>query len=52
LTKEEPDQNGINRDIVKGLKKMPDNCNPLVKVFRHARDLLEQHKGIDIVSAL
>lgn len=26
---------------------MLDN-NPLVKIFRHARDLLEQHNGVDI----
>ncbi|RCV17669.1 hypothetical protein SETIT_3G238100v2 [Setaria italica] len=46
LTNEEPDQNDINLYIVNELKKMLDNCNPLVKVFRHARDLLEQHRGI------
>ena len=27
---------------------MLDKCNPLVKIFRHARDLLEKHNGIDI----
>src|SRR5438132_2533680 len=27
---------------------MLDESNPLVKIFRHARDLLYQHKGIDI----
>lgn len=27
---------------------MLDKYNPLVKVFRHARDLLEEHKGINI----
>ena len=27
---------------------MLDESNSLVKIFRHARDLLEQHKGIDI----
>jgi hypothetical protein len=27
---------------------MLDQYNPLVKVFRHARNLLEQHKGIDV----
>jgi hypothetical protein len=27
---------------------MLDEYNPLAKIFRHARDLLEQHKGIDI----
>ena len=27
---------------------MLDKCNPLVKIFRHARDLLEEHNGIDI----
>jgi hypothetical protein len=27
---------------------MLDEYNPLVKVFRHARDLLEEHKNIDI----
>ena len=27
---------------------MLDECNPLVKIFRHARDLLEEYKGVDI----
>ena len=27
---------------------MLDKCNPLVKIFLHARDLLEKHNGIDI----
>ena len=27
---------------------MLDNNNPLVKIFRHARDLLEKHNGVDI----
>jgi hypothetical protein len=27
---------------------MFDKNNPLVKAFRHARDLLEKHNGVDI----
>ena len=27
---------------------MLDESNPLVKIFHHARDLLDQHQGIDI----
>ena len=27
---------------------MLDEHNPLVKTFRHARDLLEEHNGIDV----
>ena len=27
---------------------MLDTHNPLVKLFRHARDLLEEYNGIDI----
>jgi hypothetical protein len=27
---------------------MLDGYNPLVKIFRQARDFLEEHKGIDI----
>jgi len=48
LTNEEPDEGDLNLDIVKQLKNMLDESNNLVKIFRHAHDLLEQHKGIDI----
>jgi hypothetical protein len=48
LNKEESEVAGINPIIVEELKKMLDQYNPLVKVFRHARDLLEEHKGINI----
>ncbi|KAJ1283951.1 hypothetical protein BS78_03G166600 [Paspalum vaginatum] len=34
--------------IIKELQKMLDECNPLLKIFRRARDLLETHKGIDV----
>jgi hypothetical protein len=44
------DEKATNIDpyVVKELKKMLDQYNPLVKTFRHARDLLEQHKGINV----
>jgi hypothetical protein len=48
LNKEESEVADINPIIVKELKKMLDQYNPLVKIFRHGRDLLEEHKGIDI----
>lgn len=48
LTTEDPEDNDINPFIVQGLKEMLDHHNPLVKTFRRARDLLEEHKGIDI----
>jgi hypothetical protein len=48
LNKEESEAADINPIIVEELKKMLDQYNPLVKIFRHARDLLEEHKGIDI----
>ena len=42
------EKNDINPHIVEEIKKMLDQYNPLVKTFRHARDLLEQYKGLDI----
>ena len=48
LHREDPQEIDIDPRIVEELKNMLDKCNPLVKIFRHARDLLEQHKGIDI----
>ena len=48
LTKEEPDKQNLDPEIVKGLQRMLDQYNPLVKIFRQARDFLEEHKGIDI----
>jgi len=48
LTKEELDRHDLNPAIIKGLQEMLDQHNPLVKIFRHARDLFEEHKGIDI----
>ncbi|WVZ98426.1 hypothetical protein U9M48_043872, partial [Paspalum notatum var. saurae] len=34
--------------LIEELKRILDTYNPLVKVFRHARDLFERYKGIDI----
>jgi len=48
LHKEDPQETDIDPHIVHELKNMLDKCNPLVKIFRHARDLLEEHNGIDI----
>jgi hypothetical protein len=48
LTTEDPEHNDMNPFIVQGLKEILDYHNPLVKTFRRARDLLEEHKGIDI----
>jgi len=48
LTNEEPGEQDIDPEIVRGLKKMLDEYNPLVKIFRQAHDFLEEHKGIDI----
>lgn len=48
LQKEEHEENDLDPTIVMKLKEMLDNNNPLVKIFRHARDLLEEHNGIDI----
>ncbi|KAJ1283306.1 hypothetical protein BS78_03G118400 [Paspalum vaginatum] len=48
LNKEESETNDINPFIADELKKMLDQYNPLVKTFRHARNLLEEHNGIDV----
>jgi hypothetical protein len=48
LNKEESEVADINPIIVEELKKMLDQYNPLLKIFRHARGLLEEHKSIDI----
>ncbi|KAG2596891.1 hypothetical protein PVAP13_5KG209907 [Panicum virgatum] len=48
ISKEDPDTTDLNPDIIRGLQKMLDEHNPLVKIFRHARDLLEEHGNIDI----
>ena len=48
LNKEQSNESDINPFIVEHLKDMLDKCNPLVKIFRHARDLLDKNKGIDI----
>ncbi|WVZ69995.1 hypothetical protein U9M48_018704 [Paspalum notatum var. saurae] len=48
LTREEPNEQNLDPEIVKGLQRMLDEYNPLVKIFRQARDFLEKHKGIDI----
>lgn len=48
LSNEDPEENDINPYIVEQLKNMLDQHNPLVKTFRHARDLLEEHKSIDV----
>lgn len=47
LNKEEMGSTDINPYIVEQLKKMFDEYNPLVKTFRYARDLFEEHKGVD-----
>ena len=44
MTKEDPSERDINPDIVRDLKNMLDESNPLVKIFHHARDLLDEHK--------
>jgi hypothetical protein len=48
LHKEDPQEKDIDPNIVQELKNMLDKYNPLVKIFRHARDLLEEHNGIDV----
>jgi hypothetical protein len=48
LHREEHQETDIDPNIVQELKNMLDKCNPLVKKFRHARDLLEENNGIDI----
>src|SRR6266542_1356237 len=48
LAKEDPSERDINPEIVRDLKNMLDESNPLVKIFHHAHDLLDQHEGIDI----
>jgi len=48
LQKVDPSESDINPHIVEELKKMLDTHNPLVKLFCHARDLLEEYNGIDI----
>jgi hypothetical protein len=48
LRREEHQETDIDPNIVQELKNMLDKCNPLVKKFRHARDLLEENNGIDI----
>jgi hypothetical protein len=48
LHKEDPQETGMDPNIVYELKNMLDKYNLLVKIFRHARDLLEEHNGIDI----
>jgi hypothetical protein len=47
-TNEDPNENDLNREIIKGLQKMLDECNPLVKWFCHAHNLFEENKGIDL----
>ena len=48
LSKQEPSEIDIDPEIVRQLKEMLDENNPLVKIFRHARDILEKYKDIDI----
>ncbi|WVZ83550.1 hypothetical protein U9M48_030687 [Paspalum notatum var. saurae] len=48
ITNEEPSEKDLDPKIVTGLQRILDECNPLVKIFRRARDFLEHHKGIDI----
>ena len=48
LTIEDPHEIDLNLDIVRGLQKMLDESNPFVKIFRNARDLLDQYKSINI----
>jgi hypothetical protein len=48
LHKEDPQEKDIDPNIVQELKNMLHKYNPLVKIFRHARDLLEEHNGIDV----
>jgi len=48
LNHDSHEENDINPHIVEAIKKMLDQYNPLVKTFRHARDLLEQYNSLDI----
>jgi hypothetical protein len=48
LQNQESETTDIDPDIVKGLMDMLDQCNPLVKKFCFARDLLKEHNGIDV----
>ncbi|WVZ69950.1 hypothetical protein U9M48_018663 [Paspalum notatum var. saurae] len=48
LCKEDPTENDINPYIAEELGKMLDRYNPFAKTFRHARDLFEKYKTIDI----
>jgi hypothetical protein len=48
LCREEHQETDIDPNIVQELKNMLDKCNPLVKKFRHAHDLLEENNRIDI----
>ena len=43
LHKQEPSEIDIDPEIVRQLKEMLDENNPLVKTFRHARDMLEKY---------
>lgn len=55
LSSADADESDLDLDIVHGLIEMLDECNPLVKQFRMARDLLQAHgnerAGIRIVGA-
>ena len=44
LTNEEPNEQDLDPEIVRGLQRMLDEYNPLVKIFHRARDFLKEHK--------
>lgn len=48
LTEQDSEEHDLNLYTIEKLKKLLDEHNPLVKIFRHARDILEEHKGIDV----
>jgi hypothetical protein len=48
LHKQEPSEVEIDPQIVKQLKDMLDENNPLVKTFRYARDMLDKYKDIEL----
>lgn len=48
LTKQDSEEHDLNLYIIEKLEDLLDEHNPLVKKIRHARGILEEHKGIDV----
>ena len=48
VNKEDPESADLDPEIVDSLIKMLDQYNPIVKEFRHARDILREHEGVDV----